>query len=229
MAADDRPRDTTSADAPAGPQQRQPAGRRDKPPKAEPTQEPRTDVAEPVVDPQTEAPTPAPTEPTSDPTTEPPTTDPPPTDPPPTQPPPTQPPPTQPPPTQPPPTQPPQDTVRLTGVDARQPGPPVLAPWEMGATVAVAAEAPVTVKIEYNFTGLVLLLGASGSGWDCVGRVSAVNPLDGPVTCTYSSAGGALPEVVVKALSPLDDLSSSAPAASVKVYADGTLVDSGTF
>lgn len=51
--------------------------------------------------------------------------------------------------------------------------------------------------------------------WRCDGIISALNPFDGPVHCTYAYTGGPVPEIV--------------PAASVTLYADGKLVDSGTF
>jgi hypothetical protein len=240
MAGDNTPRDTISADAPAGPRQSPPGGPRhkppkDKPPKHEPTEEPTTDVAEPVVDPQTEVPTPAPTTPpanpsdptTEPPTTEPPTTEPPTTEPPTTEPPPTEPPPTEPPPTEPPPTEPPVPS-RLTGVHTRRSGLPLVGPWRMGVGVVVGDRTPATIRLEYHFSGLVLLLGRSGAGWQCDGTISAVNPLDGPLDCTYAYSGGAVPEVTINVASVVTTRPAGPPA-TVTLYIDGKQVDAGSF
>jgi hypothetical protein len=215
IAGNDKARDTATADAPADPQKPPPGGPNNTPPKDKPTDEPLDDVAEPVVDPQTDVPTtPAQTEPPTqppDPTTDP-TTDPPPTEP----------------PTDPPPTEPPPVAPHLTGVDSRRSGLPLVGPWKMAVSVAAENSAPATIKVEYRFSGLVLLLGRSGAGWQCDGVISAVNPFDGPMDCTYDYTGGAVPEVVLNVVAVAPD-PRSGPSATVRLYVDGKLVDSGSF
>ena len=63
----------------------------------------------------------------------------------------------------------------------------------MGVSLAVEGPAPITLEVEYRFSELVLLLGRSGAGWRCGGIISALNPLDGPVRCTYAYSGRAVP------------------------------------
>jgi hypothetical protein len=103
-----------------------------------------------------------------------------------------------------------------------------MAPWKMGVTVSAEGSGPVTLEVEYRFSELVLLLGRSGARWRCDGIISDLNPVDGPVSCTYNYSGGEVPEVVLNVVALVAD-PSSGPAASVSLYADGKLVDSGSF
>ena len=88
--------------------------------------------------------------------------------------------------------------------------------------------APITLRVEYRFRELVVLLGRSGAGWRCDGIISALNPFDGPVDCTYAYSGGTVPEIVLNVIPVVPD-PRTGPAATVRLYADGKLVDSGTF
>ena len=218
----DRSADPGQADPPAVTRKAPPTAPNSKPPSDNRTDRSRTDAVAPAVDEQTDAatsPVPEPTIPpvaSADPTSVPPT-----------QPPPTQPPPTQPPPTQPPPTQEPA-APHLTGLEAHRSGLPVVGPWKMGVSLVAEGTAPITLRVEYRFRELVVLLGRSGAGWRCDGVISALNPLDGPVDCTYAYSGGAVPEIVLNVLALVPD-PRSGPSASVRLYSDGKLVDAGTF
>ena len=111
-----------------------------------------TGVVEPVVDPRADvATTPVEADPTGGSTTDPvdPTTDP--TDP------------TTPPPTEPPPTEEPA-APHLTGLDSRHNGLPVVGPWQMGVNLAAEGSAPTTLRVEYRFREVIVLLGRSGAG-----------------------------------------------------------------
>ena len=98
----------------------------------------------------------------------------------------------------------------------------------MGVTVSAEGSGPVTLVVEYRFSEVVLLLGRSGARWRCDGIISDLNPLDGPVRCTYRYSGGDVPEVALSVVALAAD-ARSGPAASVRLYADGKLVDSGSF
>lgn len=126
-----------------------------------------------------------------------------------------------------PPTQ-PQRAPHLARLDARSDGVPVVGPWKMGVIVAAQGSAPISLRVVYRFAELALLLGRSGVGWRCDGVISALNPFDGPVACTYRYAGGAVPPVVLTIVALVPD-PRSGPAGKVRLYADGKLVDSGSF
>ena len=213
----DKPGDTATADLPAASGKAPPSAPNTKRPTDQPTDASTTPGAEPAVETQTDVTTtPAQTEPTSEPAE--PTTDP--TGP-------TAEPTTEPPATQPPPTQEP-GAPHLTGLDSRRTGLPALGPWRMGVSLTVESGTPTALRVEYRFAELVLLLGRSGAGWRCDGIISALNPFDGPVRCSYAYAGGAVPDVVLNVIALVPD-PRSGPDASVKLYADGKLVDEKSF
>ena len=220
--------DTSSADPPAASRTVPPSGPNGKPPADNRTDTSTTGVVEPFVDPQPDvAATPVVAEPSMGSTTPPADPAPGPTDPttPPTTPPKT--PPNTPPNTQPPPTVEPA-APRLTGLEARHHGLPVVGPWKMGVNVAAEGSAPMTLKVEYRFREQVVLLGRSGAGWRCDDTISALNPFDGPVSCVYAYSGGPVPEIILNVVPVVAD-PRTGPAASVRLYADGKLVDSGRF